>query len=95
MINHTFNDYGYDKAENFNALMPKVMEKVGEDMLVGGSDVVVPSFDEAPRGAEPLVVVSSEQISNEVTSTEETTEEEEEVEEPIEEEEKEEEKVGE
>ena len=93
MINHTFSDYGYDKAENFNALMPKVMEKIGEDMLVGGSDVVVPSFDDAPHGAESLVIVSSEQISNEETSTEETTEEE--VEEQSEEEEKEEEKVGE
>lgn len=71
MINHSFSDYGFDKAENFSSLMPKVMDKVGEDMLVGNSDVVVPSFDDAPHGFEPLVVISTENISNEDVASDE------------------------
>ena len=67
MVSHNFNEYNFDEGLKFDPLMPKVMEMLGEDYLIGKSesnDVVVSDFDEIPDGHDQLISIDIEKISN-------------------------------
>jgi len=63
MINHEFNCYGYNMSEEFVGLEPKVMEILGEEYCIGGSDEVVSIFDPTANGVDQLKVISSQKIA--------------------------------
>lgn len=63
MVNHNFNCHGFDEELKFSGLMPKVMDKLGEEFLTGKHDVTVSTFDNVVDGNDPLVVIDTEEIS--------------------------------
>lgn len=74
MVSHNFNEYSFDEGLKFEPLMPKVMDLVGEDYLIGKSesnDVVVSDFDEVPDGHDQLVTIDITKISETEKETEE------------------------
>ena len=63
MVNHEFNEYGYNFNEDFVGLEPKVMDILGDEYCAGGSEEVLSVFDPTARGVDQLKVVSSQLIS--------------------------------
>jgi len=63
MHNCNFNKYGFDESTDFVALEPKVMEIVGDEYCVGGSDEVVSIFNPTAKGADQMKIVSSQKIA--------------------------------
>lgn len=66
MVSHNFNEYNFDEGLKFSPLMPKVMDVVGKDYLIGKSesnDVVVSDFDEVPDGHDQLISIDFAKIS--------------------------------
>ena len=54
MINHNFNKYGFKEQSSFSGLIPKLMEKLGEDCCEGYSDVNVSIFDPTANGNDSM-----------------------------------------
>ena len=58
-----FRKWGYDDSQEFDSLMPKVMELIGEEYITGGSNEVVSIFDPTANGVDQLKVISSQLIA--------------------------------
>ena len=58
-----FYKWGYKKSDDFTGLMPKLMELLGEQYCVGGSDEVLSIFDPTAKGVDQLKVVSPQLIA--------------------------------
>ena len=63
MQNNNFNEYGFEENKDFEGLVPKAMEIVGDDYCVGGSDEVVSIFDPTAHGVDQMKVISSQKIA--------------------------------
>lgn len=64
MVNHNFNKYGFKEQSSFSGLIPKLMEKLGEDCCEGYSEVNVSIFDPTAKGNDSMKDVSSSDIMN-------------------------------
>lgn len=65
MVNHEFNNYGYVEGSEFEGLMPKVMEKLGDEFVIGESDVVVSIFNPTAKGNDSMAVVDVTKLAEE------------------------------
>lgn len=64
MVNHNFNKYGFKVQSSFSGLIPKLMEKLGENCCEGYSKVNVSIFDPTANGYDSMKNVSSSNIMN-------------------------------
>lgn len=64
MINHEFNEWGFVEGTDFEGLMPKAMDILGDDYCVGTNDKqpVVSIFNPEAKGVDPLKVISVNDI---------------------------------
>ena len=63
MQNFEFNKYGFIESNDFEGLVPKTMEILGDDYCVGGSEEVVSSYDVTANGVDQLKIISSQKIA--------------------------------
>ena len=63
MQNCEFNKYGFVENNDFVGLIPKVMDILGDDYCVGGSDEIVSIYDPTANGVDQLKIVSSQKIA--------------------------------
>lgn len=63
MKNCKFNTYGFIENNDFEGLIPKTMEILGDDYCVGGSDEVLSIYDPTAKGHDQLKIISSQKIA--------------------------------
>lgn len=63
MQNFEFNKYGFIESNDFEGLVPKTMEILGDDYCVGGSEEVVSAYDVTANGVDQLKIISSQKIA--------------------------------
>ena len=73
MINHGFNDLGFQEGTAFEGLMPKAMDILGDKYCVGTNEnqPVVSIFDSEANGPDQMKVVSVYDITTSEKSDEE------------------------
>lgn len=63
-VNVQMKKWGFKEQKDFVGLMPKVMEMLGDDAVIGMSEEVVSVYDPTANGADSLKVVSAQKIAN-------------------------------
>ena len=63
MVNHNFNQYGFEEGTAFDGLMPKLMEELGDELTIGKVDEpVVTMFDETANGVDSMKVIDIKKV---------------------------------
>jgi len=55
--------WGFREGTAFEGLIPKLMERVGDDVCTGESEVVVDAYDPTANGVDAMKVISSQLIA--------------------------------
>ena len=55
--------WGFREGTAFEGLIPRLMERVGDDVCTGESDVLVEAYDPTANGSDPMKVISSQLIA--------------------------------
>lgn len=62
-VNVEMKRYGFKEGKAFAGLMPKLMERLGDDVCAGDSEVVVDAYDPTAKGTNSLKVISSQLVA--------------------------------
>ena len=50
--------YGFKEGKSFEGLIPRLMERLGDDVCTGQTDVVVEAFDPTANGVDSMKTIS-------------------------------------
>ena len=64
-VNVEMRRYGFREGKDFVGLMPKLMERVGEEVCAGFSEEIVDAYDVTANGVDSMKVVSPQLIAEE------------------------------
>jgi len=62
-INVEMKRYGFREGKSFEGLIPRLMERVGDEVCTGESEVLVDAFDPTANGSDAMKVISSQLIA--------------------------------